>query len=205
MLPAASRLDTLILESCAEHADRIALIDDSGHVTYGDLAARARQICEELRLAGHRRGEPVLVAVDNQHGDMACQLAAWAAGGTVVPIHRGVPAPQLAEVMGRTGSAWLLCEPSLLPAQWAGIPREARGRGCTDSRCRGSHLRNSAPTRPWSSSRRVRRELPRELSCLTRHSPRSSRPSTACSLSPPAKRICTSCMRTSASGNGPPC
>ncbi|MER8096434.1 class I adenylate-forming enzyme family protein [Streptomyces goshikiensis] len=115
---ATQRLDALLELACARFADRVALDDGEDVLGYRELGERGRALAAALTSAGLRRGEPVLVAVDNRCGDLVCELAAWSAGAVVVPVHRDSPALVLRATAERVGARLLLGDPRHRPAAW---------------------------------------------------------------------------------------
>ncbi|MFG2636839.1 class I adenylate-forming enzyme family protein [Streptomyces sp. NPDC048362] len=115
------RLDALLDAACARFADRTALDDGEDVLGYRALGKRGRALAAALVAAGHRRGEPVLVAVDNRCGDVVCELGAWSAGAVVVPVHRDSPALVLRSTAARVGARLLLGDPRHHPPAWAGV------------------------------------------------------------------------------------
>ncbi|MEU8587412.1 long-chain fatty acid--CoA ligase [Streptomyces sp. NPDC048664] len=134
-LPAgAGRLDTLLDHACVRFADAVALDDGEDVLDYRTLGEQGRALAAALVAAGHRRGEPVLVAVDNRAGDIVCELGAWSAGAVVVPVHRDSPALVLASTAERVGARLLLGDPRHQPTPWRGVT------GPTGHACIGSLL-----------------------------------------------------------------
>ncbi|MEU6775117.1 class I adenylate-forming enzyme family protein [Streptomyces sp. NPDC046759] len=112
------RLDALLGRACARFADRVALDDGEDVLDYRTLGERGRALAGALTQAGHRLGEPVIVAVDNRCGDLACELGAWAAGAVVVPVHRDSPALVLRSTAERVGARLVLGDPRHHPVAW---------------------------------------------------------------------------------------
>lgn len=74
----------------AEHPDRIALwiVSEHGHdeqATYGDLSRRSSQLANWLRRVGVRRGDPILLMLDNQVELWLASLAAMKLGAILIP------------------------------------------------------------------------------------------------------------------------
>ncbi|MFD6186838.1 class I adenylate-forming enzyme family protein [Streptomyces goshikiensis] len=115
---APQRLDALLERACARFADRVALDDGEDVLGYRDLGERGRALAAALTSVGLRRGEPVLVAVDNRCGDLVCELGAWSAGAVVVPVHRDSPALVLRATAERVGARLLLGDPRHRPSAW---------------------------------------------------------------------------------------
>lgn len=115
------RIDHLLLRACARFGDSPALSLGDSTVSYSELATRAEFIRTALGCARHSPGEPVLVAVENRPGDFVCELAAWTAGATVIPVHRNSPAALLLETAERTGARLLLSDPAHLTPAWTAV------------------------------------------------------------------------------------
>ena len=98
----------------------VAVIDERGHTTYGELAARADALARHLRASGCEPGQPVGVLMERRGELLAARLAIWKAGAAYVPFDpRDPPArvPRMAVASGRTGGiADPGCPPLLLTA-----------------------------------------------------------------------------------------
>jgi acyl-CoA synthetase (AMP-forming)/AMP-acid ligase II len=117
----ADRLDDLILTACARFPERLAVDDGQDQLTYRNLAGEVLSTTRALSAAGHRAGEPILVAVDNRSGDLVAQLATWSAGGTAIPVHRSTPAQVLLTTARRVGAQLILGDPRHHPAAWSEV------------------------------------------------------------------------------------
>lgn len=104
--------------ACREAPDRLALVGETESLTYAAFATRAGTIARTLTEDGIEPGEPILVMVSNQPGDLVAFLGAWQAGGVVVPVHRSTPGGALAGYVEATGARFLI---DALP----GAPRHA--------------------------------------------------------------------------------
>jgi pyochelin synthetase len=72
--------------------DRIAVVDATGTMTYGEWLGRATGVAAALRAAGCRPGDLVGILVDKSRDQVAGVLGALLAGGVYVPVDLGQPA-----------------------------------------------------------------------------------------------------------------
>lgn len=84
-------IDQLILRWAETRADRPALADAAGCVTYGELARDVAGRAASLRRLGIRPGDRVVLAGDNSLGFVATHLAILHAGGVSVPLAGTTP------------------------------------------------------------------------------------------------------------------
>jgi long-chain acyl-CoA synthetase len=99
-----ANLGRLLLQRFARFADRAALQDPSGIVTYHGLADAAIAVEQALRQAGLNDDEPVLLPVANEARDAAALIGVWLAGGVAVPVARHAPASAIESVRLATGA-----------------------------------------------------------------------------------------------------
>ena len=97
-------LGRLLLEGFTRFADRPALNDANGTVTYRGLADMAVAVERALREAGLVANEPVLLPVANEARDAAALIGVWLAGGVAVPVARHAPASAIDAVRVATGA-----------------------------------------------------------------------------------------------------
>lgn len=97
-------LGGLLLQEFSRFADRPALHDAGGTVTYRELAEAARRLERALREAGIAADEPVIVPVANEARDAAALVGTWLAGGVAVPVARAAPAAVVDGVRAATGA-----------------------------------------------------------------------------------------------------
>ncbi|MGW7456538.1 non-ribosomal peptide synthetase [Streptomyces sp. NPDC054797] len=71
--------------------DRVAVVDPSGSLTYGQWLGRAARVAEELRTAGCRPGDFVGVLIDKSRDQAVGVLGVLLAGGVYVPVDLGQP------------------------------------------------------------------------------------------------------------------
>ena len=92
----------------AEHPDRIALwlVSDHGHdeqTTYGEMSRRSSQLANWLRRVGVRRGDVMLLMLDNQTELWLASLAAMKLGAVLIPSATLLGPRDLADRLERGG------------------------------------------------------------------------------------------------------
>ena len=105
----------------AEHPDRTALwiVSDDGHdqkATYGELSSRSSQLANWLRRTGVRRGDPILVMLDNQLELWLASLAAMKLGAIMIPSATLLSPRDIADRLERGGVRHVI-------ATSAGVPK----------------------------------------------------------------------------------
>jgi amino acid adenylation domain-containing protein len=79
--------------------ERIALVDERAHLTYGQVRDRAGRIAADLAAAGVGADDPVLLCAERSV-DPVCGIVAIAlAGGTYTPIDPGEPRERLERIL----------------------------------------------------------------------------------------------------------
>lgn len=84
----------------ADHGDRLAIVDEQGSWSYGDLIAASIAVAEKL-LAGadDLAGARVAYLVPPSFAWVAVTWGIWRAGGVAVPLALAQPSPELAYVL----------------------------------------------------------------------------------------------------------
>ncbi|MEZ4240534.1 MAG: amino acid adenylation domain-containing protein [Myxococcota bacterium] len=104
--------DALLHEPLFELAQRdpepIAVIDDRGSLTRGEVVARARHVARALVDAGIEAGDTVAIAIDKGWEQVVAAFAVSAAGGVYVPIDPGSPPERIRLLLERCGAAYVL-------------------------------------------------------------------------------------------------
>ena len=86
----------------------VAIIDDVGQVTYGELDRSTNAIAKGLAEAGVKAGDGVALFARNHRGFVQAQMALDKLGANVLLLNTGFAAPQLEEVCKREGSQVIL-------------------------------------------------------------------------------------------------
>ena len=105
----------------------VALIDERGHTTYGELAARADALARHLRASGCAPGQPVGVLMERRGELLAVLLAIWKAGAAYVPFDPKDPPDRVRRMAVSCGITLCVGDPELLQAlgaefEAAGVP-----------------------------------------------------------------------------------
>lgn len=75
-----------ILECAAKTPDRIALADENGTVTYGDMIDKAEKLAAEIVLSGAVKNDIVAIIVEKSIDQIIAAIAALIAGCTYLPL-----------------------------------------------------------------------------------------------------------------------
>jgi acetyl-CoA synthetase len=102
----------------AEHPDRLALwiVDEYGNdeqFTNGDMSRRSAQLANWLRRVGVRRGDPILVMLDNQVELWLVSLAAMKLGAILIPSASLLGPADLADRLKRGGVRHVITGPAI--------------------------------------------------------------------------------------------
>ncbi|MEU6755468.1 amino acid adenylation domain-containing protein [Streptomyces sp. NPDC046685] len=84
--------------------DRVAVVDPSGSLTYGQWLGRAARVAEELRAAGCRPGDFVGVLIDKSRDQAVGVLGVLLAGGVYVPVDLGQPRVRRDRILTDSGA-----------------------------------------------------------------------------------------------------
>ncbi|KGQ02312.1 High-molecular-weight protein 2 [Beauveria bassiana D1-5] len=104
------------LDMAERQPDDIALWDDEGSMTYGELAARAYGLAADLQRAGHRPGEAVAVMCGKGRAQALAPLAILLNGGCYVPVDAQQPARRREAILRNAGVRRVICDdPAQLP------------------------------------------------------------------------------------------
>lgn len=118
-------LHELFEESSRRFADRPAVVQGEAGVAYRDLAARVNGLARHLRANGIRRGERVLLLLENSAEYVASYFGVMKAGAIAVPLGAHVSERRLKKVIGDCSPAGAICrrnDASALAQAAAGNP-----------------------------------------------------------------------------------
>ncbi len=90
------------------HPDAVAVIDDAGEATFGELERSTNAVARALRAAGVGPGDGVGLFARNHRGFIQAQMALDKVGANTLLLNTGFAAPQLSEVIEREGSKVIL-------------------------------------------------------------------------------------------------
>ncbi|GAB2558109.1 AMP-binding protein [Kribbella endophytica] len=132
--------------------DAVAVIDESGRLTYGELERRATALALEWVDAGLAVGDGVGVLCRGHRGAIEAMVAAGKLGARLVLLNTGFSGVQLADVVRREGVGGLVYDDEfdeLLAGTWSGLRLPVEG---TPPRRRGAEGAG-ASSLPWPRRR----------------------------------------------------
>lgn len=86
------------------HPDRVAVIDDEGELTFGELDAAAHAVANELLTMGVRGGDGVAILARNHRWFLISQYGAARVGARIIMLNSEFSGPQIKEVSEREGA-----------------------------------------------------------------------------------------------------
>ena len=123
--PVAAMHDITPLDRILGHsAQRPAIFDPNGHLTYGSLAARSAAVAQKI-LAGRRTLDGSRVAMMLGPGAQFVEtlMGIWRAGGSAVPLSALQTPPELAEVLAVAAPEAIVVD---TPEKWDKVASAAR-------------------------------------------------------------------------------
>ncbi|MEU3337918.1 amino acid adenylation domain-containing protein [Streptomyces sp. NPDC006668] len=136
----------LVAEQVQRRPEAIAVTDDAGAVSYGELGRRIDRLAAALCSAGVTRGSRVGVFLGRSVDLVVALLAVLRAGAAYVPLDPVYPAERIRFMIGDAGVAVVVSRPALAAGLEAGVQVvdvDECGRRATD---RGS---TAATFEPW--------------------------------------------------------
>ncbi|MFJ1749548.1 amino acid adenylation domain-containing protein [Streptomyces sp. NPDC088116] len=94
-----------------ERPRSVAVTDDDGDLTYGDLLAHTDTLAGQLRDAGAGPETVVAVLADRSRWAVVAFLGTLAAGAAYLPLDTGAPTARSAALVSDSGARWLLAGP----------------------------------------------------------------------------------------------
>ena len=86
------------------HPNRVAVIDDEGELTFGELDAAAHAVANELLTMGVRGGDGVAILSRNHRWFLIAQYGAARVGARIIMLNSEFSGPQIKEVSQREGA-----------------------------------------------------------------------------------------------------
>ncbi|MEL7433099.1 MAG: amino acid adenylation domain-containing protein, partial [Chloroflexota bacterium] len=106
--------EKLVHDLIAENpADAIAVWDESGQLSYGELNARANQIAHHLVTLGITAGTPIGICLERSHEMLIGIVAILKAGGAYVPIDPSYPQERIETIVEDAGISIILTQSHL--------------------------------------------------------------------------------------------
>jgi len=116
--PKGTSINELFHSQAVYTADAVALVFESQHLTYGDLAARVREEAARLRAAGATSESIVGVYMDRSLEMPAALLAILAAGAAYLPLDPTYPAERLSYMLRDASADTVVAHPSTEIPSW---------------------------------------------------------------------------------------
>jgi long-chain acyl-CoA synthetase len=108
---------TSLLQSGAQLGpDRVALVCGSARWTYGELALATMRAACGLQSLGVRRGDRVVLCLENSWEAVVSIFAVAAAGAVVVPVGRTIKGPKLSHIMDDCAPVAVIADARTRPA-----------------------------------------------------------------------------------------
>jgi amino acid adenylation domain-containing protein len=114
-------LETLFLEQVRCHPQRVAVRDAGGELTYQQLAVASAQHADDLRRAGVRCGDSVLVATQRSVAEVVALLAIVRLGAAYSGFDDDAPPARADQIIGKLVPAAAVVDASMAdhPSLWA--------------------------------------------------------------------------------------
>ncbi|AKS36031.1 long-chain-fatty-acid--CoA ligase FadD2 [Mycolicibacterium goodii] len=98
------------------HPNRIAVIDDEGEFTFGELDAAAHAVANELLARGVRGGDGVAILARNHRWFLVSLYGAARVGARIIMLNTEFSGPQIKEVAAREGARVIIYDDEYTPA-----------------------------------------------------------------------------------------
>lgn len=108
--------------AAAMHPERVAVIDERGPVSFGELHGRTNAIARGLHADGIRPGDTVAVLCRNHRGWIEAVVALSKLGANAVLLNTAFSGPQLAEAAAREGARAMIADAEFAPIAAAAAP-----------------------------------------------------------------------------------
>ena len=92
-------LSGLVASAAGRYPEAVAVVDDGGAISYGEVWERSGRLASGLGALGAARGTVVGVMCRNHRGFVVAATAAARTGADLVLLNTGFPGPQLADVV----------------------------------------------------------------------------------------------------------
>lgn len=109
------RVEQFLINSARAHGAKTALVTDRKRLVYDELDDLSSRLATALAANGVKRGDRVLVFMDNCWEAAVSIFAALKAGATFSPINASTKADKLAYIIGDCDAAAILTQAKLMP------------------------------------------------------------------------------------------
>jgi amino acid adenylation domain-containing protein len=107
------RVERFLWEAARRFPDKTAVVCEGARPTYAELAERAAGLARELKRRGLRRGDRVVVFLQNSPETVISVFGVLAAGGVFSVVNPTTKADKLAYILNNARAAALITEPRL--------------------------------------------------------------------------------------------
>jgi acyl-CoA synthetase (AMP-forming)/AMP-acid ligase II len=121
--PDTFNVAAFLLDCNASRAGKTAFVDDTGALSYGDLAERVRRCAAAILALGVRREERVLLLMQDTRDWPVVFLGALYAGVVPVAVNTLLPADDYGYMLGHSRAQAVFVSASLLPTLTAAMGR----------------------------------------------------------------------------------
>lgn len=111
--PSMTTLPERVMQQAQATPERIAVSDEAGALTYGDLVHEARRVATALRALGVRPGDRVAVCTGRSAALVSALLGVWGCAAAYVPLDPDYPPERIAHVLDDAGAAALVAHRAL--------------------------------------------------------------------------------------------
>ncbi len=101
--------------SASRRPNEVAIIDDAGSLTFGELDRRTNAIANGLAAVGIGARDGVGILCRNHRGFVEATVATLKRGADALFLNTGFAGPQLGEVLDREGAKAVICDEEFLP------------------------------------------------------------------------------------------
>ena len=103
-----------ILKQIKNSPDKIAVIDNSGQITFGQLGAKALAISKELKKLGCVPQDTIAITLPKSYDQVAAVLSVLLLGGVYIPIDINQPVDRRSKIIGNADVKYVLTTKEIL-------------------------------------------------------------------------------------------
>jgi long-chain acyl-CoA synthetase len=107
-------IDDFLFETARRFPNRLAVQDDASSLTYGELAAQARQFGTRLHQQGLAQGDRVVVHLPNNASFLRTHFGVLRAGGVSVPVESTANPHSVAAIAKAADARWICLDEAQL-------------------------------------------------------------------------------------------
>ena len=123
--PIADTIGGLVVAAAECFGDTEALVDGDLRLTFGELRWHVQDTAASFVAAGLQRGDRVAIWAPNSAEWVIAALGASSAGGVLVPLNTRFKGAEAADILQRSGAAFLLCVNDFLGNDYVAMVRSS--------------------------------------------------------------------------------